>query len=282
MVLDTVSLPTKRSFSWQTLVFLVVLQFLGNLGAIPFLRATNRPVEPVSAWILWTAVSVPIIGIGLYLAGRVGLGAPFVEGQLKRGERWGWAARVLALSLLVAIAGSLPFLLLNLNVDPESYPALWTLFLASVRAGVREEIFNRLFLMTLLAWLGSLVQREQDGRPSRRIMWCAVILAGLLFGWAHVDEVVLARGFDGAVLALMLVNTVFGIVFGWLYWKQGLESAILAHFFVDAVGSCIVVPAYLSNNPWVGVPITIGLLLAAVGSWRALTSRATRSSAIET
>jgi len=108
------------------------------------------------------------------------------------------------------------------------------------------------------------------------------ILAGLLFGWAHVDEEVPARGFDGAVLGLLLVNTVFGIAFGWLYWKQGLESAILAHFIVDAVGSCIVVPAYLSENPWVGVPVTIGLLLAAVGSWRALTSRATRSSAIET
>ena len=263
-------------------MFLVVLQFLGNLGAIPLVRATNQPVEPVTAWTLWTAVSVPMIGIGLYLAGRIGLGAPFVEGQLKRGEMSGWAARVLALSLLVAIAGSLPFLLVNLNVDPEGYPALWTLFLASVQAGVREEIFMRLFLMTLLAWLGSLVQREQDGRPSRRIVWCAVILAGLLFGWAHVDEVVPTRGFDGAVLGMLLVNTVFGIAFGWLYWKQGLESAILAHLIVDAVGSCIVVPAYLSENPWVGVPVTIGLLLAAVGSWRALTSRATRSSAIET
>jgi hypothetical protein len=94
-----------------------VLQLIGNLAAIPFLRATNRPVEPVSAWILWTAVSVPIVGIGLYLAGRIGLGVPLVEGQLEGKEALDWARSVFALSLIVAIAGSVPFLLVNLNVD---------------------------------------------------------------------------------------------------------------------------------------------------------------------
>jgi hypothetical protein len=275
MSLKTVSLSTRRPFSWRALWILVVLQLLGNLAAIPFLRATNRPVEPLSAWILWTAVSVPIIGIGLYVAGRIGLGVPFIEGQLKGGEISDWARRVFALSLIVAIAGSLPFLLVNLNVNPEGYPALWMLVLTSVKAGVREEIFNRLFLMTILAGLGSLVQREEDGHPSPTVMWCAIILSGFLFGYAHIDQVVpTPENIDGIII-MLLVTTTFGIVFGWLYWKQGLESAILAHFMVDAVGSAIVVPAFL-NNPLVWVAVSMGLILVMVISWRALTPRAAR------
>ncbi len=274
MNLRAVHLPTNRPFSWRTLWLLVVLQLIGNLAAIPFLRATNRPVEPLSAWMLWTAVSVPIVGIGLYLAGRIGLGVPLVEGQLAGKEALEWARSVLALSLLVAITGSVPFLLVNLNVRPEGYPASWMLFLASARAGVREEIFMRLFLMSLLAWLGGFLQREQDGRPSPRVMWCAVIVSGFLFGWGHVDEVLLSPGIPAAAVAVLLVSTLFGIVFGWLYWKQGLESAILAHFMVDAVGSGIVMPVYLSRSPWANMVAGIGLILVAVLAWRVVLSRA--------
>lgn len=281
MNIETVSLPTKRPFNWRALWILVVLQLLGNLAAIPFLRATNRPVEPVSAWVLWTAVSVPIIGIGLYLAGRIGLGVPLVEGQLEGKEALDWARSVFALSLIVAIAGSVPFLLVNLNVDPETLPPSWTLFLASVRAGVREEIFMRLFLMTIFAWLAGLLQREQDGRPGPRAMWFAVILSAFLFGLDHIDEVVATPEIYGALVNLFLVTTIFGIVFGWLYWKQGLESAILAHFMVDAVGSGIVVPAYLSKDPLLCVAVTIGLILAMVVSLRALTPKAAKSSSPE-
>ena len=279
MTIGTVSLPTKRPFNWRALWILVVLQLLGNLAAIPLLRATSKLVEPVWAWVLWTAVSVPIVGIGLYLAGRIGLGVPFVEGQLKGKEALDWARRVLALSLVVATAGSVPFLLVNLNVNPETYPPLWTLFLASVQAGVREEILMRLFLMTIVAWLAGLLRRK-DGRPSPGAMWSAVILSAFLFGLAHIDQIPLSE-IDGAAVGLLLVNVMFGIVFGWLYWKRGLESAILAHFMVDAVGSGIVIPVFLAGKPLLWVALVIAWILVAVASWRALTRRVARQSSLE-
>ena len=165
-------------------------------------------------------------------------------------------------------------MLVNLNVDPEALPPSWIMILASVRAGVREEIFMRLFLMTIFAWLAGLLQREQDGRPGPRAMWFAVILSAFLFGLDHIDDVVATPEIYGALVNLFLVTTMFGIVFGWLYWKQGLESAILAHFMVDAVGSGIVVPAYLSKDPLLCVAVTIASILAMVVSCRALSRRA--------
>jgi len=33
----------------------------------------------------------------------------------------------------------------------------------------------------------------------------------------------------------LVLNGIAGLVFGWLYWKYGLESAMLAHFFTDII-----------------------------------------------
>ena len=94
-------------------------------------------------------------------------------------------------------------------------------------AGVQEEIFSRLFLMTLFVWLGSLVWREPDGRPTRVVFWIAIIISGV-------------------------------------------ECAILAHFFLDAVGTGIVAPAYLSSEPLVLVSVLSVLIIAGLLSWRYL------------
>ena len=33
----------------------------------------------------------------------------------------------------------------------------------------------------------------------------------------------------------IILNGIGGIVFGWLYWKKGLESAMVSHFTSDMV-----------------------------------------------
>jgi hypothetical protein len=142
-----------------------------------------------------------------------------------------------------------------------------------VDAGVQEENFMRLLLMTLFAWLGSLARRDEDGRPTRGVLWSAILPSGVLFGWAHVDDQIAGLGLHPDLLLLLLVTTLFGVVFGWLYWTLGLESAILAHFLVDAVGSGLVVPAYLPGNPWVGAIVALALLSAAGLCLRALTPK---------
>jgi membrane protease YdiL (CAAX protease family) len=37
------------------------------------------------------------------------------------------------------------------------------------------------------------------------------------------------------VLRAIVLNGIGGLVFGWLYWKKGLEYAIAAHFIADIV-----------------------------------------------
>ena len=37
------------------------------------------------------------------------------------------------------------------------------------------------------------------------------------------------------VARTVMLNGLAGLGFGWLYWRQGFESAVLAHFCADLV-----------------------------------------------
>jgi len=39
----------------------------------------------------------------------------------------------------------------------------------------------------------------------------------------------------GLLLYIFIGNAIGGIIFGWLYWKKGLESAIIAHIFTHVI-----------------------------------------------
>lgn len=169
----------------------------------------------------------------------------------------------------------LPFgLAANRAVDGTTYPFGWELLAASFKAGVVEEIANRLFLVSLFVWLGSRFRRDDDGRPTKGVYWAAILLAGAIFGWAHVDARLSQPGvrFWDCVL-LMSLTTGLGLYFGWLYWKLGLEWAIFAHFAYDAFVSMILIPVYLSNSSIAWVILIVSLGVASVLSWRYLANQ---------
>jgi membrane protease YdiL (CAAX protease family) len=90
--------------------------------------------------------------------------------------------------------------------------------------------------MSLLAWLGAFINQTKDGKPTAIIFWIANILAAILFGIGHLPAASLILPLTTlVVIRIVLLNAVGGIVFGWLYQKHGLESAMIAHFSADLV-----------------------------------------------
>jgi len=194
-----------------------------------------------------------LAGIGLFLAGRIGLGLPFVEGWLKKEPIRDRFRGVLVLSVVVGAVVSLIILVLGLLVFrpplqaeldrlgitlPEDIqPPAWQGFLASFYGGIVEEVMFRLFGLTLLAWLGSLVSRDCEGRPTPVVFWIANIVFAVAFGLAHLPATAeIGLPLSPLVITRALVlNGLGGLAFGWLYWKQGLESAMIAHFSADIV-----------------------------------------------
>lgn len=241
-----VALPLKRPFRWRVFVALVVLYFLGNLGGIPLLRETAMPVEPVWQWGVYTLIAAVMIALSLLMANRVGLGAPFLEGRLSKADLPKWLGSGMALTVVMLIV-TLPLsVIANRGVDAASYPLSWALLPASFKAGVVEEITSRFLLISLFVWLGGRFRRDGEGRPARGVFWAAILIAGLLFGWGHVD----ARLGDPAATfwdyaLVMVLNSSLGVTFGWLFWKLGLEWAMFAHFAYDAFVSMIVIPMVL-------------------------------------
>jgi membrane protease YdiL (CAAX protease family) len=196
--------------------------------------------------------AVAIFG-GLFFAGRVGLGTPILD-ALTRGEPVTDKVRaILPLSMILGVLSTLIVLGLEffyfqptmmkqlgdtataLNLQT-SQPAAWKGFLASFYGGIAEEILLRLFVMSFFVWLARFLSKTSDGKPTSAVFWIANILAAVLFGLGHLPTVALLVPLTPLILArTILLNGLIGVACGWLYWKRGLESAMVSHFSADLV-----------------------------------------------
>jgi len=107
--------------------------------------------------------------------------------------------------------------------------------------GVVEEIMLRLFFMSLLAWVGwKLFFRKKETAPIGVII-VANVLAALLFAAGHLPATI---AFFGELTPLLLfrcflLNGSFGLFFGWLYRKYGIQYAIMGHALLHIVSKTV-------------------------------------------
>lgn len=193
-----------------------------------------------------SAQALVVVGVlallGLRMAPRAGLGLPWLNALLARHPppAFPWT-----LAILSGLGAGALVMAASVLVDPHLPPPLhpqaavqvgasaWHGFLASFYGGIVEEVELRLFVMTLLVWV---VAKIRDKTPSAGLYWFAILGAALLFGAGHLPAAAQVWPLDAIVVArVLLLNAVAGVVFGWLYWKRGLEVAMLAHFSADLV-----------------------------------------------
>jgi membrane protease YdiL (CAAX protease family) len=190
---------------------------------------------------------------GLFFARRVGLGMPILDAAT-HGEPVADKVRaILPLSIILGVVSTLIVLGLEffyfqpammkelgntaaaLNLKT-SQPAAWKGFLASFYGGIAEEILLRLFMMSLLIWLGRFISKTPDGKPTSAVFWTANVLAAVLFGLGHLPATAVLIPLTPLVITRAVVlNGLIGVVCGWLYWKRGLEAAMISHFSADLV-----------------------------------------------
>ncbi|MFT3762582.1 MAG: CPBP family intramembrane metalloprotease [Pseudoxanthomonas sp.] len=232
---------------------LAVVSALAVAAVMPYmaqLMPQKFAALPVPMWILVVAQSLQalvLIGLmslaGLRMGHRVGLGAPLMQ-------QW-FGKRPLAAPLrplqavLLGIAAALAIVALSALTDPFLPKPLHAPaaagagrsalngFLASFYGGIAEELQLRLFLMTLMVWAVAMLKKA---KPSPRVYWIAIAIAAVLFGVGHLPAAHQVWGLDAfVVFRTVLLNAIAGLACGWLYWKRGLEMAIVAHFSADIV-----------------------------------------------
>jgi membrane protease YdiL (CAAX protease family) len=234
--------PFGREFLalWIAGLVGVVLLVPYSLSLVPL-----PPNVPFAALLLASLVQNAIlvaiaVGAGLWCARRVGLGAPLLEAAL-RGEpvrdrlRTVWPVPV-ATGVVVAIV----LIVLDVAVFGPNLPSPTTPsgtgpapllgLLAAVYGGITEELLTRLFLVSFFAWLLSPFLR------GAALYLIAIVIAAVLFGAGHLPATSALMPLTPIVVArALLLNGVAGFAFGILYWRYGLESAMLAHFAGDLV-----------------------------------------------
>jgi membrane protease YdiL (CAAX protease family) len=255
--------PELRRYPWKTFLFLLAAGTITGPLIIPYAlglnataAATSTPQSlssiVISGFIQNLLFLVPATGIGLWVAPKIGLGAPYLEHWLDDTPRpreplssivgpaffWAVATAIIAF----AIDG---FFRSVLKIDfpaPEIHARInvpwWRSVLASFWAPWAEETFDRLFLLSLLAWVAMKGFRASKNGLRRWVaLWIAILVTSLFFGWYHIsNEEIFASPVPSTVeLRTILIMAPVGLAFGWLYVRRGLEAAILSHFIIDLI-----------------------------------------------
>ena len=103
--------------------------------------------------------------------------------------------------------------------------------------GLTEELLLRWGLMTLIVWTAWRLFQRGKGKPQTVCLIGAIIASSVIFGLGHLPIVfVLVPDASIALVLYVIVgNSCFGLIAGYLYWKNGLESAMIAHMLAHVV-----------------------------------------------
>jgi membrane protease YdiL (CAAX protease family) len=245
--------------NWSVFGVLLVAGLLGAVAILPYmvdlLGSGNLGYAPASTIPLALVVLLALVQngvvltaaifIGMILSERIGLRLPLIRAwatgeppaNLKAIVRPGLLAGTAVGVVLVTIEAlfflqRLPAAMLPLFEIP-----LWKRLLAGVLyGGFTEEIVMRLFLLSLVAWLLGKWSKTAEGMPTPGAFRAAIILVAVLFGLGHLPATSAMTPLTPVLIVRALVlNGIAGVVLGYLYWKKGLEAAMLGHMSAHLV-----------------------------------------------
>lgn len=226
----------KRQF-----LTLLGLSMLGAIAVLPYVLTLQGDLIRDSLTVpLWVMLVVSIVQsavlfsvavyVGLRLLPRVGLRLLPQGRFISSSIAWGILVGVAIIVMDLLFVWLTPFS----GYGDAAVAPVWQALLASLYGGISEEVLLRLFFMTLLIWLFSKIFRMY---PSTAwLVWSAIVVSAVIFGIAHLPTAAAL----GPVTAIVIVRTITlnaigGIIFGWLFWKQGLAAAVVAHFCADII-----------------------------------------------
>jgi membrane protease YdiL (CAAX protease family) len=185
--------------------------------------------------------------VGVALAPKVGLSSPVAEAVAGGGQlRSAFKPQIIP-GLVGGLAGGVAIVLIAL---------LWKSFLPPevitriaelgkilplptrlLYGGITEELLLRWGLMTLLVWAAWRLFQKGQNKPKPAYFVSAILISSVVFGIGHLPIALLLVPQATAALIVFVVaaNSLFGLIAGYLYWRKGLESAMIAHMLAHIV-----------------------------------------------
>ena len=220
---------------------LSLLGFIGtaSLALVTFEQFGDATIDPLLLRLL--AVLQPTVlvalcaALGLWAAPKVGFDAPAVRAWAEHRPVFPALCPQLAPAALggLAIAALLVAFWTVVRSQAFATPVLAVeLPLATklLYGGIVEEVLLRWGVMSLFVWIAWRVGGAVHPVPARAV-WSGLVASSALFAAGHLPVLYfLLPDPPGWFVALALTaNFVPGMLFGWLYWRRGLEAAMIAH-----------------------------------------------------
>jgi membrane protease YdiL (CAAX protease family) len=203
---------------------------------------------PAPLWLIMLAsvlqsaliVALAVWG-GVALAPTVGLGAPAFEAAAARRPIGPALGPQIIPGLVAGVLGGL-LLFVSLRLSSAAIAALQGPFTTPLYArvlygGITEEVLLRWGLMTAVTWSVWRFLQGRRGAVQPRLTWLAIGVSAVLFGVGHLPAAsYLIGSLNGSIVLFVVgLNATFGVLFGWLFWRRGLESAMIAHALTHLV-----------------------------------------------
>ncbi len=249
-------MKSKNPINKKIYFTLLVASFISIFAVLPYAFTLQADIIRLSPLPLPMVALISIIQssilfalaiyIGLKLSVRIGLETPILENYFKGGKVQtdtksnlfkSFLLGLLASALIIFFDVVFKYLGVGISLSMNQIPPLWQRLFATLYGGISEEILLRLFFMTLIVWLiGKIASYKTDIVKNNYIMWFAIIFAAIIFGLGHLPITSSITNLTPLVIfRAILLNGIGGIIFGWLFWKKGLEYAMISHFTADIV-----------------------------------------------
>lgn len=193
-----------------------------------------------------TILTVAAVAVGQALAAKVGLGTPLIDALLRGNNQRLVLQRQLPAALLTGLAVGLLMIAYARIILPSvtdtatvagmsAFPV--PLATRILYGGITEELLTRWGLMSFFAWVLWRLTGKGEVRPP--ILWAAVTMAAALFAAGHLPFLfaIAAQPQPALIAAILLTNFIPGLLFGWLFWRRGLEAAMFSHAFAHCVNA---------------------------------------------
>ena len=144
------------------------------------------------------------------------------------------------LSAMIIVFGDAYVFASFLPTTVESYEIDFTYLMAGIiYGGIIEEILLRLFFLTLLLFLFQKISKSKASWTS----YTAVIVSAIVFGLLHLPAMALIAELTPMIaVRTVLLNALPGMLFGYIYLKEGLWYSMLTHMFTHIVMQLILMP----------------------------------------
>ncbi len=209
----------------------VALIPLDGFGPPPFDPALLRLLAVAQP----TVLMLLAVLLGLWAAPKVGLDAPAVRAWAERRPILPALVPQLAPAVWAGLAMAVMLVGFWWVVRAQAFAAPvialeMPLATKLLYGGIVEELLLRWGVMSLFVWIAWRLGGSARPVP-RSAVWSALIASSILFAAGHLPVLfVLLPDAPGWFVGMALMgNFIPGMLFGWLYWRRGLEAAMVAH-----------------------------------------------------